>query len=1037
MNLTEFALKNSRVTLLVTLILAVSGLLLYLNFPSKEDPEVTVREAVAAAYFPGMSPGRVENLITRKIEKAVRRIPEVKRITNSSKTGMSITHVVVYDKYFDLEPIWQDLRNKMNDVKAELPRGTIGPMVNSDFGDVFVGTVALTASGFSQAEMHAVAKRIRDDMYTVQGVKRVELHGVQPERVYLEVTNARLATYGLTPDTLVQTLVSQNIISPGGKIEADGKNYVVEPTGNFRSIEDIAETVIRLPDRDGVAYLRDVVTIRRAYLDPPESAALFNGKPAIIVAISMEKGRNVLDLGPHLQEKVKEIQDGLPYGYSLDFATYQATFVRKSVDGVALNVYETIGIVLAMVMVFLGLRTGLIVGSIVPLTMLVTLVFMRLLDIELERVSLATLIIALGLLVDNGVVIAEDIQRRLGLGEDRWNAALGTGKQLALPLLTSSFTTILAFMPLMMADNSAGEYMRSMSLVVLITLLSSWVLAMCVTPLLCLHFLPKPKKTPAEIQATFDNRMYTAYKAILRFVLRIRWLFVAAIAAGLVGGFALLGTVPQQFFPESQRNQFLVDVDLPAGYGTRASQKTISAITQWLGDKTKNPEVLKTVAYVGYGGPRIVVAIPPRDADPNVGFVMVTTKSTDDVGPAMMRLRKYAAANHPEAKLRIKRFFLGNSETGLMEVRIRGTNIDLLERYGHDMMAALRDIAGTIDIRNNWENRITKIEVVVDQARARRAGVTSQEIAGALNAYFSGEAITDYREGDRIIPLVLRATAAERFNIDRLRSIDVYSAARETSVPLTQVADFEVVNQPSRIERRNLQRTITISAKHSWMTAEELQQAAMPAIEKMQAGFPPGFTWEFGGETADAAEANEALFQYVPHALAAMIILLVWQFNSFAKPAIIFITIPISFIGAAVGLKLSGANLGFMATLGFLSLSGIIINNAIVLLDEIQTQIDAGQTPYDAAIGASVARFGPVMLTTLTTILGLLTLMLPPDPLFFAMAIVIACGLAMGTILTLLTVPVLYTIFFRVPIPKGTRGDAAKDGAAAMLEAAA
>lgn len=1017
MSLTEFALKNARVTMLVTMLLSIAGLLLYLNFPSREDPEVTVREAVVVAYFPGMSPDRIENLITRKIEKAVRRIPEVKRITNSSKTGMSITHVVVYDKYFDLEPIWQNLRNKMNEVRAELPKGTVGPLVNADFGDVFVATIALTGSGFAPAELHQTAKHMRDTLYTVPGIKRVELHGVQPERIYLETTNARLARYGLTPDTLMQTLANQNIISPGGKIDADGKSFIVEPSGNFRTVKDIENTVVSIPGSTGVAYLRDVLTVRRAYLDPPEVAALYNGKPAVVLAVSMEKGRNVLSFGPALKKKVEAIQQSLPYGYLLDFATYQATYVEESVQGVALNVYETIGIVLATVIIFLGVRTGLIVGSIVPLTMLITLVFMRLLGIELERVSLATLIIALGLLVDNGVVIAEDIQRRLGLGEERFAAALATGRQLALPLLSSSFTTILAFMPLMMADNSAGEYMRSMSLVILITLLSSWVLAMCVAPLLCARFLPEPKKTPEEIKAGFDRPMFRVYKAVLRGVLRIRWIFVAGVAAALVGGIVVLGTVPQQFFPESQRNQFLVDVDLPAGYGTQATLKTISGLTQWLGDAGINPDVTATVAYVGYGGPRIAVPIAPRDANPNVGFIMVTAKSTEHVAPTMARLRRHAAANHPEAQLRIKRFFLGNSETGLMQVRVSGPDADLLQRYGADMMAALRAIDGTIDIHNDWENRIAKLRVVVDQARARHAGVTSREIAETLNTFFSGAAVTNFRDGDRIIPLVLRAAAVERLNLDRLRNIDVYSASRGTSVPLAQVADFDIATEPSRIERRNLARTITISAKHEWMTAEALQNELMPAIEKLAGGFPPDFTWEFGGETADAAEANAALFQYVPHALAAMIILLVWQFNSFAKPAIIFITIPISFIGAAVGLKLSGLAMGFMATLGFLSLAGIIINNAIVLLDEIQSQIDEGATPYDAAIGASVARFAPVMLTTLTTILGLLTLLIPPDPLFAAMAVVIACGLAIGTLLTLITIPVLYTIFYRVPLP--------------------
>ncbi len=1020
MNLTGFALNNTRLTALVVAMLAIAGVLLFLNYPSKEDPEVTVREAVVAAYFPGMSPERVENLITRKLEKEIRRIPEVKKIKSSSKTGVSIIHVVVYDRFFEMEPIWQNLRNKMAEARPQLPRGAIGPFVNSDFGDVNVATVALTANGFSFEEMRKVARDIRDELYAVDGIRRVELHGVQRERIYLETTNARLARYGLSPEELIATLEAQNIILPGGRVEVGGYGVVIEPSGNFDSIDDIRDTVITIPATEQVAYLRDVLNVRRAYEDPPQALAYYNGEPAIVLAVSMQKtGVNVLDFGPRIKEKIAEIEAELPVGYALDFATYQADYVAESVEGVTLNVYETLGIVLAMVMLFLGWRTGLIVGSIVPLTMLVSLVLMSVFGIELQRVSLATMIIALGLLVDNGIVIAEDIGRRMAEGASRREAALGTGQQLSLPLLTSSLTTILAFMPLMLASDSSGEYMRSMSLVILIALMTSWLLAMCFTPLLCVWFMGQPKQTPEQVKAAFDGRVYRIYKAFLRLLLRARIPFVGAVAAGLVGGFILLGQVPQQFFPESSRNQFYIYLDLPNGATTKATDATVRDVVEWLGDETVNPEVVANVAYVGYGGPRFFVPLAPRDEDPHVAFVLVTVTDAAAVDVVQERARSYLAETHPEALGRLKKFFLGNSETGLLEVRVRGRDLDTVAAFGKDVEAALRAIPGAIDVHNNWENRTTKIQVKIDQTRARRAGVTSKEIAQSLNAFFSGGTVTAYREGDQVIPIVLRAADAERTNLDRLRSIEVYSESGGHSVLLSDVADFVPVNQYSRIERYNLKRTVTVQAKHSWLQAIELVQALEPALAEIEAKLPAGYSIEIGGEPEDAAKGQDALFEFVPHCLALIVLLLVWQFNSFAKPAIIFITIPLSFVGAAIGLLATGAFMGFMAMLGFLSLAGIIINNAIVLLDQIQVEIDDGATPYDAVINASVSRFQPVMMTTLTTILGLLPLMLPPDPLFFAMAVVIAAGLSVGTILTLATVPVLYTLFHGVKIPRG------------------
>ena len=883
-----------------------------------------------------------------------------------------------------MDEIWQDLRNKMNDVKAELPEGTLGPFVNDEFGDVSVVLVSLTAKGFSMAEMRDVARDMQDNFYTLPGIRKVTLHGVQEERVFLEISNARLAQYGLTPAQLGQTLREQNIILPGGAVDTGAVELVVEPSGNFDSVEDIENVVIKLPTSNQVTYLKDIATVKRAYIDPPEQKVYFNGDPAIILAVEqMETGVNVLDFTPLVQKRVQEWQNRLPIGYKVDVAFYQAKYVKESILGVATNLLQTLITVLIVVVLFLGLRTGLIVGTIVPLTMIVTLVLMRTLGIELHRITLATLIISLGLLVDNGIVMAEEIGRRMLGGEDRRDAAIGAGKTLSLPLLTSSLTTILAFVPLAMAPNVTGEYLSSMATVLAITLLTSWALAMLVTPLNCFWFLKPQALSEAEIAAQYQKPLYRLYQGVLTFVLRRRLLCLLVVAGLMVGAVFLQGEVRVQFMPDSERNQYMIYLDVPSGYSSNATDRNVVQFLEWLNDESINPELTSSLAYVGYGGPRFFQTFGPRAAAPNISYILVTTKDFESTFTSMDRTRTYLADNLPEANARIKKFWLGANETGLVEVRISGPDHELIYDLSLQVEAAMRDIPGIEGIYNDWENRVGKVIVAIDQPRARRAGVASEEIANSLNAFFSGNVITDYREADKSIPVVFRAIGAERTTLDRLRTVEVYSSTENESVPISQVADLKLETMFNQIYRRNLLPTVTIEAKHRWMQASELEQALLPALNEIMKELPPGSFWEWGGESENSQKAQSALAIFLPHALGAMFLLMVWQFNSYAKPAIIFITIPLVLIGAAPGMLLTGAFFGFMAILGFLSLAGIIINNAIVLLDSIQIEIDAGAAPYDAIIKACLTRFKPVIMTTLTTILGLFSLMLPPDPMFF------------------------------------------------------
>jgi multidrug efflux pump subunit AcrB len=1009
--ITSFALGNSRFVILFQVAIILFGIFAFLNYPKREDPSIVIREAVVTAHFPGMSTPRVEDLITRKLEEKIREIPEVKEIKSDSKTGVSIVHVIGRDDVTDIDAVWQDLRNKMGDVRPLLPSGTVGPIVNDEFGLTAIATIALWSDGFTLAEMRDVARDVRDRLYALKGIEKVELYGIQEERIYLEVSNSKLAQLGISPRSIISTLQSQNIILPGGKYVISGREIIVQPSGNFNDVAEIQSVILRVPGSDRVVPLRDIVKIRRSYVDPPQSPVFFNGRPAIVVSVSVQDGTNAVEFGHRLTARIKQIEGILPFGYFLQFATYQPELIEIAVQGAVSNVYQSLVIVLVVVIIFLGFRTGLIVGSFVPLAMLMGLVIMWTMDVELQRMSIASMIIALGMLVDNGIVVAEDIRVRLEAGQDRKEAVLASGRTLAIPLLTASLTTILAFLPIPLAVGGTGEYTRSLGQVIIIVLLSSWFLAMFSTTTLSYWFI---KVRPGKTDST-DNHFYKLYRRLLQGMLRFKVVVLAVTLAALVGTGFMARFVVKEFFPANDRNQYLVYLDLPAGTRVTETIAATQRLTGWLGDKSLNPEITNTIAYVGSGGPRFFLSLAPLDPDPHVAFLIISTKSNDQVADMVRRTRGYINDNFPNVTGRVKQMWFGATETGMLQVRIKGPDANILFDRAARLMSGFQKIGGMTELKQDWENKVVRAQVIIDQARARRAGVTSQEVANSLAAYIDGAEVTDYREGDKVIPVVIRGVESERREFGLLRSITVYSALTGKSVPLPQIADIKADWVLSRIKRFDQERTIAVTAKHQILKADQLFNAILPDIKKLD--LPAGYQWEIGAELEKSAEAQQRLFANMPLCGFLILALLVWQFRSFRRPAIILLTIPLAFIGAILGLLATGAPLGFMSILGFLSLAGIIVNNGIVLIDRIDIEREEGKAPYDAIISACVARLRPILMTTLTTILGLLPLIVTVDPLFFGMAIVIASGLAIGTVFTLGVVPVLYALLFRVTGP--------------------
>jgi len=1018
--ITGFALNNSRTVIMSMLLLVVGGLYAFSALPKLEDPFITIREAVVVAEYPGMPVEQVERLITRPIEEQIRSMGEVDKIKNStSKVGECLIHVTIKDEVpaEQLPATWKLLRNRMNDVKPQLPAGTVGPMVNDTFGDTSVATIALWSDGFSMAEMHETARGLRERLNLLKGIQKVDLTGVQDERIYLEVSNAKMAQLGIDPVDIGKSLRAQNILLPGGRIDINDVEIIVQTEGRFTSIEEIEEVLIPIAGTQASIPLRDIATIRKAYVEPINNPAYYNGHQAIVLSVFILRGVDAVAFGERLQQEVQELERSLPWGYVLEFATYQPELINKAVKGMVINVIESVIIVLVVVMLLLGLRTGLIVGSFIPLVMLFGLVMMLALGIDLERMSLATMIIALGMFVDNAIVVSDDIKVNMERGMARKEAVLKTGSALTVPLLTSTLTTVFAFGPILLQIGSTGDYTSSLGSVMIILLMGSWFLSMFSSTSMCYWFLktkPVGDGNQEPARDPYQGKFYGIYRQVLYFSLRNRVLVLGFAGGALVLAMYAATFIPQAFFPSGDRNQYLIYLDLPAGTRIEETDRTVRKLSAWLQDKQENPEITGTIAYVGNGGPRFFLSLSPLDPDPFVGFLIVNTQTNEEVPELVQRTSQYLSDHFPNVRGRVKSMWLGGSETGLMEIRLSGPDTGVLTEQAEVLMAGLRNIPGTIDIKQDWNNRVITLKADVDQTRALRAGVTSKDVADTLNFFVDGVTATTYQTGNVEIPIVGRGVKEERDSPESLRTIGIRSASGG-SVPLSQVADVYAVGELNRIVRYNQERTITVSAKNQVLKASEIFAALKPTLDGM--AFPKNYKWEVGGELEDSAKAQKNLAKWLLPCFGGIVALLVWQFNSIRRAGIIILTMPLVVVGSVVGLLVMQAEFGFMVILGLLALAGSIVNNGIVMIDKIEENRREGQTPYDAVVNSAVSRFRPILLSVSTTMLGFTPLIINHDPLFYGMACIMFFGLGIGSMFTLNFVPALYSVFFRVKPP--------------------
>ena len=1026
MNITAIALKNNRTTIVLMLVILLAGFQSYLNMPRAYDPGFIIRAAQVITYFPGASPERVEQLVSDKIEKVVQEIPELDFVTSESRTGVSIVMVNIKDSYKDMRPIWDNLRRKIDDAEG-LPDGIIGPVVNDEFGDVFGIVMTLTGEGYSYAELKDIADDTRDQFLYLEDAAKVEILGAQEERVFVEYSNTQLSRLNLSPSQLLQMLSSRNIIIPGGSIKIGDERIELEPSGNFRSVEEVKKTVISLPGSNEILYLSDIAEVKRGYVDPPASMVHSSGVKALGIAISMREGGNNIALGEKVNETLTRIKNSYPYGVEFDVVNFSPTEVENKVNSFATNLVQAIFVVAAVMLLSLGLRTGLIVAFLIPASMVMAMLMMSFFNIGLDQISLAALIIALGMLVDNGIVMTESIMVSMSNGKKPTDAAIESANELRVPLLTSSLTTAAAFLPIFLAESNVGEFTASLFKVVTITLLCSWVLSLTVIPLLCVAFL-KVKQQSIE----YNNRFYNGYQKFLTVLIRFKistLVFTVILFASAVFG---LKYVPNIFFPPSDRLYFTVELTLPLGTAIETTESVVDRLEEFISkeltvdaktdvgagadDKVTQQGVTNWISYIGSGGTRFVLSHNPEPPGSNYALLVLNTTDNVIIDDLIVRLNEFAFNQFPDVLIKAQRLSSAAPVNNPVEVRLYGNDTDELFAIMAEVKNEMAKVDGLQNITDDWGQRIKKLVVEINQQRALRAGVTNEDIAISLQSGLSGLELTQYRENDKVIPVIFRSVQADRHDIRKLQSLAIYSQSKGTAIPLTQVADIKIVWEPAKILRRDRLKAITIGAQlKPGFTAAEGFSAITPWIEESSSQWPFGFRYEVGGDAESSAKGNQSIADKLPIALFIILFLLVAQFNSIRKSAIILATIPLGLIGVTAGLLVGQSFFGFMTLLGIISLAGIVINNAIVLLERIQLEIDElGLPPYEAIISAAQKRFRPILLTTATTVLGLIPLYLGGGEMWEPMAIAIMAGLLFSTLLTLGVVPVLYALLFRV-----------------------
>lgn len=1037
LNLSEWAITHQVLVLFMILVLAGAGVYSYLNLGRAEDPSFTIKNMVINVAWPGATANEMQTQVADPIEKKLQELPYLDRIESYSQPSVSFIQVVLSDSTppAEVPELWYQVRKKVGDIRGDLPPGIIGPSFDDEFGDVYSAIYLLIAEGLSLADLKDRAEDIRQRLLRVSDVNKVDLIGEQPEKIFIEFSHAKLATLGVNPQQIFDSVARQNSVVPGGSVETSADRINLRVTGAFSGAVAIAAVPIEANGR--IFRLGDIATVTRGFEDPARFIVRSDGTSAIGLGVSMQEGANIITLGENLKKAMDEVILDLPVGIEVTQIADQPHIVDESVSEFFRVFAEALGIVLLVSFLSLGWRTGIVVALSVPLTLAIVFIIMFAGGMDLHRITLGALIIALGLLVDDAIIAIEMMIVKMEQGWDRARAATFAWTSTAFPMLTGTLVTAAGFLPVGFARSSSGEYAGGIFWVVGLALIASWFVAVIFTPYLGFKLLPDfAKRRGHDPEAVYDTRIYRALRRLIEVCLQRRKTVVAATIAMFLAAIGAFGFVQQQFFPTSTRSELFFELRLPEGTAIGVTDAAARKAEALIGD---DPDVLSYTTYVGQGSPRFWLGLNPVLPNTNFAQIVIVADGLEARERVKTRLDQAIADGAlPEARARVDRFVFGPPVGFPVQFRVVGPDPlevrDIADQV-RQVMAANDKI---VDPHLDWSEQVKSIRLEVDQDRARALGLTPQDVAQTLQTLLSGFTITQHREGIEQIDVVARAVAEERLALERLPDLTV-ATRNGIAVPLSQIARLNYEYEEPILWRRDRDLVLTVRGDIvDGVQAPDVSNEVLPELESIKAALPFGYRIEAGGSIEESAKANTALVAVFPIMAVVMLAILMVQLQSFSRLALVFATAPLGLIGATGALLLSGRPFGFVALLGLIALAGMIMRNAVILVDQIEHDIAAGHTRHQAIIDATVRRARPVVLTALAAILAMVPL---STSIFWGpMAITIMGGLLVATVLTLLVVPALYALWFRVredePAPAAVEPQAVESGAFPFLAAA-
>ncbi|CAI89475.1 efflux RND transporter permease subunit [Pseudoalteromonas translucida] len=1016
MSFAQLSIEKKVISWMFTLLLLIGGGVSYFDLGQLEDPEFTLKKAMVITMYPGASPQQVEEEVTFPIENAIQQLPYVDYVTSISSNGKSQITVEMKSNYRkqELRQIWDEMRRKINDLNPSLPSGVYASKIIDDFADVYGVMYSVTGDGYSYDELKDYVDYLKRELVLVKGVSKVTIAGEQQAQVMVEISTQKLAQLGIAPSHIYQLLQSQNTVSNAGKIRVGSESIRLHPTGEFKDVKELETLLISKSGASELIYLGDVAKVYREYAEVPNNIIRYNQQQALLIGVSFMSGVNVVDIGNDIDAHLASLEYQRPHGIKINAVYNQPNEVEKSVNGFIISLVEAIAIVIIVLLLFMGVKSGLLIGGILLLTVLGTFIFMKLFAIDLQRISLGALIIALGMLVDNAIVVTEGILINLKRGQTKLRASINIVEQTKWPLLGATVIAITAFAPIGLSSDASGEFAGSLFWVLLISLLLSWITAITLTPFFA-NLMFKETQLNADGEQQYDDPyqgfIFTSYKASLNLAMRFRKSTLVLMLVLLCSAVVGFGAVKQSFFPASNTPMFYVDYWQEQGADIRSTLEGIKKLEAFL---QQNPLVTEITSTVGQGAPRFMLTYAPEKSYPAYGQLIIRVTDREAVATVMQKVRDFAQHNPVAAQLKVKPMEIGPSTDAKIEARFSGPDPVVLRKLSAQAKHIIAQDTGSHNIRDDWRARTKMIRPQFNEQKARRLGISKSDLDQVLLTNLSGKQVGVYRDGTQLLPIIARSPANERLNVESVHDLQIFSPVLGVFIPVTQVVDEFVVEwEDSLIMRRDRKRTITVMADHDVLSDEtpaKLFARIRTDIENIE--LPRGYEMQWGGEYESSSKAKKAIFGSLPIGYLAMFAITVLLFNSVKQPLVIWATVPLAIIGVSAGLLVMNAPFSFMALLGLLSLSGMLIKNGIVLVDQINLELSEGKAPYQAVFDSGVSRVRPVAMAAITTILGMIPLLF--DVFFQSMAVTIMFGLGFATILTLIVVPVLYTIIYKI-----------------------